>query len=107
MTFNGKKVYSSEEFDYRNAKVGDYVEEEIVDDLINCVPPISMSRSCSQCGEPNSMRQDPDTGKWRNTFTTFVCVDPDGHVWEYRGDCFAHETRTRGIEPQYVRMEDY
>ena len=58
--FDGKKVYDRESFSYELAKIGDYVTEEVVDDAINCLPPVSMTARCSQMGEPISGRFDPD-----------------------------------------------
>lgn len=102
MKYNGKKVLTYNELDYKNLAVGDYVEQEIVEDAINCVPPISFSRRCSQCGEPYSMRLDTETNRWRSTYSTFVCVDSAAGVWEFRGHCFAGETTERGEEPAYI-----
>lgn len=54
--FDGKKVYDRESFSYEQAKIGDYVTEEVVDDAIDCLPPASMTARCSQMGEPISDR---------------------------------------------------
>jgi len=97
MTHNGKKVWTRDDFSYSSAQVGDYVEQAVVDDAMDCLPPASMSNACSQMGEPYSHRPDPVTGKWRATYATFRLVSghwPDG-IWEYCGHCFRGET----VEP--------
>lgn len=46
-TYNGKEVYTADTFDYATAKVGDYVEQAVVDDAMNCLPPACMTSACS------------------------------------------------------------
>ena len=106
MTFNGKEVLTAETFSYATAKIGDYVDAEVVMDAMDCMPPAMMRRSCAQMGEPYSHREDPDTGKFRATYATFRCVQGDfaEGVWEYRGNCFRGETTERGREPAYVSL---
>jgi hypothetical protein len=67
------------------ASPGDYVEERIVDEMRDCLPPAFMSFGFLQTGEPYSHELDPDTGKWRPTFATFK---KDGQHWTYCGNCF-------------------
>mgnify|MGYP000763982312 FL=1 len=67
------------------ARPGDYVEERIVDDMRDVLPPAKMERGFLQVGEPYSHELDPDTGKWRPTFATFK---KDGQHWTYCGNCF-------------------
>ena len=43
MTYQGKEVFTLDDFDYAAAKPGDYVEEAVVDAAMNCLPPICMS----------------------------------------------------------------
>lgn len=103
MTYNGKEVWTRETFDYSKVQAGDYVDQAVVDDAMDCLPPTCMSSQCSQMGEPYSHRQDPDTGKWRATYATFKRVAgmwPEG-VWEYCGHCFRGETVERGKDPVY------
>lgn len=101
-TYNGKEVYTADTFDYATAKVGDYVEQAVVDDAMNCLPPACMTSACSQMGEPYSHREDPGTGKWRATYATFkrVTSGRDG-IWQYCGHCFRGETTERGKDPIY------
>lgn len=107
MEYNGNKVYTADEFVYDKANVGDYVEQEVVDDMLDALPPACMRSSCSQLGEPHSDRQDPDTGKWRATYPTFkkVCGtwNKGDEIWEYCGNCFRGENVERGKDPVYVQ----
>lgn len=103
MEFNGKKVITQDEFSYSTIKVGDYVDADVVMDGMDCLPPVMMRSSCAQIGEPYSHREDPETGKWRATYSTFKCLQGnflDG-VWEYCGHCFLGETVERGKDPVY------
>ncbi len=103
LTYNGKKVIPFAEFSYNTIKVGDYVEEEVVDEMLDMLPPACMRADCSQIGEPYSHREDPETGKWRATYATFKKVSgqyPNG-IWEYCGHCFKGENVERGKDPVY------
>ncbi len=74
-------------------KPGDFVEMSIVDDFLDSVLPVAMSRGYLQAGEPHSIEYDTKTDKWRNTYATFV--RKNGR-WQYCGHCFIGET----AEPQ-------
>ena len=67
------------------ASPGDYVEERIIDQMRDCLPPACMNFGFLQMGEPCSHELDPDTGKWKPTFATFK---KDGQQWTYCGNCF-------------------
>lgn len=69
--YNGKPIFTQENFNYSEAKIGDYVEQAVVDDAMDCLPPASMSARCAQMGEPYSHREDPETGRLRPTYYTF------------------------------------
>ena len=97
--YNGKTVYNSDYWSF-NRPIGSLVEENIVWDMINCVPPKCMRSDCMQCGEPAGTRQDETTGKWKNTYSTFKKV-AEG-IYEYCGDCFKGENVQHGNEPVYV-----
>ncbi|PLT76290.1 hypothetical protein [Mediterraneibacter gnavus] len=103
MQYNGKEVFTQDTFSYEDIEIGDYVEQAVVDDAMNMLPPACMRSSCSQVGEPYSHRQDPDTGKWRATYATFkrVTSGNDG-IWEYCGHCFCGENEERGKDPVYI-----
>ena len=101
--WNGRKLISMEDWTgcfCDIASPGDLVEEEIVDEMINCVPPVCMRSDCTQCGEPYSHREDPDTGKWKATYTTFKYVTKG--IYEYCGNCFRGENEERGKDPVYI-----
>ena len=51
MTYQGKEVFTSDDFDYAAAKPGDYVEEAVVDAAMDCLRPICMGSSCAQMGD--------------------------------------------------------
>lgn len=71
------------------AKPGDYVEERIVDEMRDCLPPASMKAGYLQVGEPYSHEYDPRSNRWRPTFGTFV---KSGPRWIYCGNCFLNDT---------------
>ena len=72
------------------ANPGDYVEEYIIDQMRDCLPPACMDFGFLQMGEPYSHELDPDTGRWRPTFATFK---KGGQHWIYCGNCFyKHDT---------------
>lgn len=98
--YDGKKVYNKDWYYGTDAlEIGDFVEDEIVDDLMNCLPPVCMRNDCSQVGEPSSSRIDKN-GKERYTFSTFKRIAPE--IWEYCGDCFKGENMQQGTELSYV-----
>lgn len=76
--YDGKPIFTQENFDYSKAEIGDYVEQAVVDDAMDCLPPASMSARCAQMGEPYSHREDPETGRLRPTYYTFKRVAGTG-----------------------------
>lgn len=101
--YNGKPIFTQENFNYSKAEIGDYVEQAVVDDAMDCLPPASMSARCAQMGEPYSHREDPETGRFRPTYYTFKKVAgewPNG-IWQFCGCCFQGETVPRGKDPVY------
>lgn len=103
MMYQGKRVWTQEDFDYDKVQIGDYVEQAVVDNAMDCLPPACMRSDCSQMGEPYSHRKDPETGKLRATYATFKRVAgewPDG-IWQYCGHCFCGENVERGKDPFY------
>lgn len=71
------------------AHPGDYVEDRIVDDMRDLFPPVKMERGFLQAGEPYSHEFDPEAGRWRSTFPTFI---KEGKNWKYCGNCFIGKT---------------
>lgn len=87
--YNGKQVYNSSWYYGTDAlNVGDLVEQEIVDNLMDSLPPVCMRSDCSQIGEPASHKEDTN-GNYKATYATFKKV-AEG-IWEYCGDCFRGE----------------
>lgn len=72
----------------RAADPGDLVEEAIVDEMRDCVPPASMKAGYLQVGEPYSHELDPESGRWRATYMTFCKI---GEGWQYCGCCFLNK----------------
>lgn len=104
MIYNNKEVWTEETFSYSKVQIGDYVEQAIVDEAMDMLPPACMRADCSQIGEPYSHREDPNTGEFRPTYATFKRVAgawPNG-IWQYCGHCFRGENVERGNDPVYV-----
>lgn len=80
-----REVWSGWGFD-ETWRSGDYVMPDVIDELRDCLPPAWNTRDLFQLGEPYSHREDPETGKYRATYTTFV---RDEIGWRYCGHCFA------------------
>lgn len=81
------------------AHPGDFVEERIVEEFLNSVPPASHRAGYIQSGEPYSHREDPRSGRFRATYPTF---QKEGYNWIYRGCCFLGNT----TEPQHIKREE-
>lgn len=98
-----KRTHDGRTFSYQKIQVGDYVEQAVVDNAMDCLPPACMTGRCSQMGEPYSHREDPETGEWKATYATFKKVGgewPHG-IWQYCGHCFRGENVERGKDPVY------
>lgn len=72
------------------AKVGDIVDEGIVNWFAECVPPITYNSDLIQCGEAYGHRDNPRTGRFEGTYITFAKVDDK---WIYKGHCFFGEQK--------------
>lgn len=70
--------------------VGQQVENDLVWDLIDCVPPTYWSGGMFQVGEPKCT----DAETRRNLYDTFT-HDGDGDNWIYRGECLYGKTEHR------------
>ncbi|MCD7811287.1 MAG: hypothetical protein LUG91_05475 [Ruminococcus sp.] len=73
-------------------RVGDEVTEELVDYFMNLLPPTFMNYGMLQVGEPYSSELDPDTNKWKYTYTTFAKSEGK---WKYVGECFYKQNINR------------
>lgn len=75
---------------------GDEVDETIVDNFVNEVPPVTLGLSCTQIGEAYSMEPDKD-GRYRTTYMTFHSIG--NKRWIYDGLCFKDSTENRVDKP--------
>jgi hypothetical protein len=102
--YNNKEVFTEETFSYSKAQIGDYVEQAVVDDAMDMLPPANMSSFSAQIGEPYSHHYDPKAGRFRPVFATFkrITSGPNG-IWQYCGHCFRRENEERGFDPPYVK----
>jgi hypothetical protein len=70
------------------ARVGDIVDEQIVEEFRDCISPIAYDAMYLQCGEPYTHETNPKTGKWEPAFITFA---RELGSWVYKGICFYRE----------------
>lgn len=105
-TFEGKKLVEREDWisDLESILEKDcFVSGAIVWDLINAVPPRFWDGEKFQVGEPYSTMIDEETGKARQTYTTFILIQSDSEnyskdIYKYVGHCFCGEFVERGKE---------
>lgn len=69
---------------------GDYIASDIIAELRDCLPPAWDSATLLQLGEVCGHAVDPETGKWRATYDTFVHAT---FGWCYVGRCFRGQIR--------------
>jgi hypothetical protein len=87
--YDGKPIVDMEHYYGLAAhKVGDYFADDVVDMLVNMLPPIRLLQQCTQIGEPISMKKNSDNC-FKATYATFKRIA--GGIWEYCGECFAGE----------------
>lgn len=98
-THEGKTVYNPDWLYCDALQIGDLVDDKVVDNFMNCLPPACMRSDCAQLGEAYSIRID-ENGKARSTYLTFRQINKA--TWEYCGDCFIRENEQRGTEPSYI-----
>lgn len=97
--YNGKRVYNEDLMYFDALEIGDLVEEVIIENGRNTLPPACDRSDCMQFGEAYSTRIDDD-GKWKTTYLTFKKVT-DG-IWEFCGDCFRGENTQTGERPAVI-----
>ena len=109
--WNGRKLISMEDWTGNFSDIaspGDLVDEEIVDEMINCVPPACMKSSCTQCGEPYSHKEDengkliwecPNCGN-QDQDKLFVARRTCGYI----GTQFWNQGRTQEIKDRVLHL---
>lgn len=97
--YQGKSVYNPDTLWWDAMRPGDLVDEDVANDMIDCMPPKCMRSDCLQMGEPQTSRYDEVKGKWRSTYLTLKKIT-DG-IYEFCGDCFIGENYMHGTEMQY------
>ena len=85
------------EFDISTAERGQEVSEEVYNNFLNLMPPISLKGGQGwvagfQVGEPYCHRMDSRSGKWKAMFATFTA---SGDRYFYHGINFAGEVDSR------------
>lgn len=80
--------------------VGDTVDDELVQDMVNDVPPVLLWDSCTQIGEAYNSEYDEDRQCHRDTYITFHKVG-DGR-WTFDGYCFKGENKNRLTRPSQL-----
>ncbi|MBQ7818485.1 MAG: hypothetical protein IJ341_02190 [Bacteroidales bacterium] len=88
----------------RVAVPGDTVDEEIVEEMMNNVPPLYYHSAYRQCGEPADHRKDVEHGWYAPVYTTFK-KNSDG-VWIYVGECFKGESEHQSNKLPVVNRRD-
>ena len=80
---------------------GDIVTEDVYDNFLNILPPATMWKNLLQVGGSVAYEKDPETGKYRATYTTFAKTDGQ---WWYVGECFIRETINRRTRPNKLSL---
>ena len=89
LTHKGKCVYTEDNFHgYAELSIGDLVDGEVVQSLMDLLPPAYYSQVLAQVGEPYNSAQAED-GQYYPTYATFrfIAMEGEYEVWEYCGDC--------------------
>lgn len=88
--FNGKEIIDKDHYFGMDAcEPGDYFTDDVVEMLINMLPPACMRQSCTQIGGVYAHKCDSH-GKYKPTFATFEKITEN--IWRYCGTCFYGET---------------
>lgn len=84
-----KKEYAETHQSFSSwARVGDIVDEHIVEEFRDCISPIAYDAMYLQCGEPYTHKFNPKTQKYEPAFMTFA---KEVGLWVYKGICFYKE----------------
>lgn len=99
MTYEGRYVHTPEDVNFDTMQIGDLVNAEVGEYIINVLPPATMRWNCLQLGEAHSFKIDEE-GKARSTYLTLRKLTND--ILEFCGYCFRGENVERGREIPYV-----
>ena len=91
-------------------KPGDLVNEEVYNYFLDILPPRTMNKVMLQVGEPHSTMKNPETGKYQNTYATFVSFgtfSKYGNLYQYKGNCFVGQTQDMSIYKQYTSIQEF
>ena len=69
-------------------RVGDIVDEQIVEEFRDCIPPVAYNARYLQYGEAYTHKFNPKTQKYEPAFMTFA---KEVGLWVYKGICFYKE----------------
>ena len=79
------KHITMEDWKKAAAKVGDSVDDNIIDELFHVAPPTFLNSRCLQIGHPQREIYDAEADQMRSTYLTF---SKEGNQWIYCGCCF-------------------
>ncbi len=82
---------------------GDKVTGDVVDDLVNALPPTLLWSSCTQIGEPFS-HENNGTGQYLPTYVTFSRIPEEDGLWKFCGYCFKSITRNAVEHPSRLEL---
>ena len=77
------------------ANVGDSIDDEIINKLLNASPPVFLNSQCLQVGESQRDIYDAETDTMKPTYLTF---SKEGSHWIYCGCCF----KGKNTEPTFT-----
>lgn len=84
--FNKKEVIDKDHYFGMDAcESGDYFTDNVVDMLINMLPPACLRQNCTQIGGAYDHKYDKH-GRYKPTFATFEKITDK--IWRYCGLCF-------------------
>lgn len=87
--FNKKEVIDKDHYFGMDAcESGDYFTDNVVDMLINMLPPACLRQNCTQIGGAYDHKYDKH-GRYKPTFATFEKITDK--IWRYCGLCFYGE----------------
>lgn len=81
---------------------GDKVDEAVIDHFVNSISPITLRSDFVQAGEAYSCEPDEQSGRHKNTYTTFHKIGDD--LWIFDGYCFKGENENRVTRPSKLQQ---